>query len=155
MRRARQGTIVNMSSIGGRMTSPFMAAYYATKFAVEGLSESMRYELAPHGIRVKLVEPNHFKTDFIERSMIWAPHDAYEPQAGNSRAWVLDRDRRAPNAEPVAETVFLAATDSSDRLRYPVRGGVALALHALLPDAAWRAMMAAGMNRRPKGDPAL
>jgi NAD(P)-dependent dehydrogenase (short-subunit alcohol dehydrogenase family) len=149
MRRQRSGTIVNVSSLGGRITSPFMSAYYATKFAVEGLSESLRYELAPHGIRVKLVEPNHFKTAFVNRGMRHATHEAYEPHAGNMWAWVLERDRRAPTAEPVAEMIYAAATDPSSRLRYPVRGGVALALHAIVPDAVWRSMMTAGMMRKP------
>jgi NAD(P)-dependent dehydrogenase (short-subunit alcohol dehydrogenase family) len=152
MRRQRAGTIVNMSSLGGRVTSPFLSAYYATKFAVEGLSESLRYELAPHGIRVKLVEPGHFKSGFVGRSMRWANHSAYEPQDGNMRAWVVDRDRRAPTPEPVAETVYAAANDSSDRLRYPVNAGVALMLHAILPDRFWRAMMSSAMTRRPKPD---
>ena len=153
MRRQGAGTIVNMSSLGGRVTSPFLSAYYATKFAVEGLSESLRYELAPHGIRVKLVEPGHFKSGFVDRSMRWAAHGAYEPQDGNMRAWILERDQRAPTPEPVAETVYRAATDSSDRLRYPVNAGRALLLHALLPDRFWRAMMSAGMTRRPRPNP--
>src|SRR2546427_6460931 len=74
MRQRRSGTIVNVSSIGGRMVgSAFMSAYYATKFAVEGLSESLRFELQPHGVRGKLIEPGHFKTDFGERSVHWTP----------------------------------------------------------------------------------
>jgi NAD(P)-dependent dehydrogenase (short-subunit alcohol dehydrogenase family) len=65
MRPQRDGVIVNLSSLGGRFTSPFMSAYYSTKFAVERLSESLAYELGLHGIRVKIVEPAHFKTSFI------------------------------------------------------------------------------------------
>jgi NAD(P)-dependent dehydrogenase (short-subunit alcohol dehydrogenase family) len=151
MRRQHRGTIINMSSIGGRIATPFVSAYYATKFAVEGLSEALRYELKAHGIRVKLIEPAHFKTAFIERSLPrWAAHPSYEPQVSNMTAWVADFDARAPEASPVAEMIFKAATDSSDRLRYPVRGGLMLAIHALLPDAVWRAMLGAGMNRLPK-----
>jgi NAD(P)-dependent dehydrogenase (short-subunit alcohol dehydrogenase family) len=150
MRQQRSGTIVNMSSIGGRLTSPMCSAYYATKFAVEGLSDSLAYELKPLGIRVKLVEPGHFKTDFISRSLQWASHEAYEPQAGNMRAWIDRGDRRAPSAEPVAEAIYRAATDTSSRLRYPVHGRLMLALHAVLPESMWRGMMAAGLTRRPK-----
>ena len=128
----------------------FMSAYYATKFAVEGLSESLRFELQPHGVRVKLIEPGHFKTDFVERSLQWAPHGAYEPQASNMKAWVIHSDHTAPSAEPVARAIFTAATDRSDRLRYPVKSRLMLAAHALLPDAAWRSVIAAGMTRRPK-----
>jgi NAD(P)-dependent dehydrogenase (short-subunit alcohol dehydrogenase family) len=151
MRQRRSGTIVNVSSIGGRMVgSAFMSAYYATKFAVEGLSESLRFELQPHGVRVKLIEPGHFKTDFVERSLQWAPHSAYEPQASNMKAWVIHSDHTAPSAEPVARAIFTAATDRSDRLRYPVKSRLMLAAHALLPDAAWRSVIAAGMTRRPR-----
>jgi len=71
-------------------------------------------------------------------------------RADNVRAWVFDRDRRAPDAQPVAEAIVRAATDQSWRLRYPVRGGAVLTLRAILPDAAWRAMMGAGMTRRPR-----
>ena len=59
MRRQHDGTIVNMSSIGGLLSSPLASAYYASKFAVEGLSDSIAYELKAHGIRVKLIEPAH------------------------------------------------------------------------------------------------
>ncbi len=151
MRRQHGGTIVNMSSIGGRIATPFVPAYYSTKFAVEGLSEALRFELKAHGIRVKLIEPAHFKTAFIQRSLQqWVGHPSYEPQVSNMKAWVADADARAPQASPVAEMIFKAATDASDRLRYPVRGGLLLAIHALLPDAVWRAMLGAGMNRMPK-----
>ena len=150
MRQQRSGTIVNMSSIGGRLTSPLCSAYYATKFAVEGLSDSLAYELKGHGIRVKLVEPAHFKTDFISRSLTWASHEAYEPQAGNMRAWIERGDRHAPSAEPVAEAIYRAAIDQSSRLRYPVKGRLMLAMHALLPQTLWRGMMSAALTRRPK-----
>jgi short-subunit dehydrogenase len=110
----------------------------------------MRYELQPHGVRVKLIEPGHFKTGFVERSLQWRQHGAYEPHAGNMKAWVIHADRTAPGAEPVANAIFKAATDPSDRLRYPVKGRLMLAAHALLPDAAWRSVIAAGMTRRPK-----
>jgi NAD(P)-dependent dehydrogenase (short-subunit alcohol dehydrogenase family) len=151
MRRQHRGTIINMSSIGGRIATPFVSAYYSTKFAVEGLSEALRYELKAHGIRVKLIEPAHFKTSFIERSLErWAGHASYEPQMSNMKAWVADADARAPEASPVAEMILKAATDASDRLRYPVRGGLMLAIHAVLPDSVWRVMLGAGMNRLPK-----
>jgi NAD(P)-dependent dehydrogenase (short-subunit alcohol dehydrogenase family) len=150
MRRQQSGTIVNVSSIGGRVTSPLASAYYSSKFAVEGLSDSLAYELKAHGIRVRLVEPAHFKTQFIERSLQWASHEAYEPQSGNMRAWVEYSDRRAPSAEPVAEAIFRASTDKSSRLRYPVRGRMMLAMNALMPEALWRSMMGLGLTRPPK-----
>jgi NAD(P)-dependent dehydrogenase (short-subunit alcohol dehydrogenase family) len=76
MRARRSGVIVNVSSLAGRLATPFMSSYNASKFALEGLSESLRYELSLHGIRVKLVEPGHFKTGFVERSLKLTSHAA-------------------------------------------------------------------------------
>ena len=150
MRERRSGTIVNISSTAGRMAAPFASAYHATKFAVEGLSESLRYELSLHGIRVKLVEPGHFKTGFIGRSLRSTEHAAYDAAFCNYMEWVHHEDAKAPGPEAVAEVVFRAANDSSARLRYPVKGSLLLALVAVLPDAVFRSLLAAGMTRRPK-----
>jgi NAD(P)-dependent dehydrogenase (short-subunit alcohol dehydrogenase family) len=151
MRAHHSGTIINLSSIGGRIGTPYVSAYYATKFAVEGLSESLRFELKAHGIRVKLIEPAHFKTAFIGRSLqAWATHAAYEPQVSNMKGWVAYGEAKAPEADPVAEMIFKAATDGSDRLRYAVNGTLIRAIHTLLPDAIWRALAGAGMSRQPK-----
>jgi NAD(P)-dependent dehydrogenase (short-subunit alcohol dehydrogenase family) len=149
MRSRGGGTIVNMSSLGGRFASPFGSAYFSSKFAIEGLSESLRFELKPHGIHVKLIEPTHFKTGFVTRSLRCARHGAYEPQMSNMMAMMAYGDERAPTPEPVADAIFKAATDASGRLRYPVKGGLVRLVHALLPDALWRAMLSAGRNRRP------
>jgi NAD(P)-dependent dehydrogenase (short-subunit alcohol dehydrogenase family) len=66
MRRQRDGTIVNISSIGGRIAFPFSPFYASTKFAMEGLSEALQYEVAQFGIKVILVEPGLIKTNFFE-----------------------------------------------------------------------------------------
>ena len=66
MRKQRNGTIVNISSIGGRIAFPFSPSYASTKFAIEGLSEASQYEVAQFGIRVILVEPGIIKTNFFE-----------------------------------------------------------------------------------------
>ncbi len=65
MRKQKSGVIVNVSSVAGRMGMPLMSAYVGTKFAVEGLSESMRYELAPFGIKVVVIEPGAVGTNFM------------------------------------------------------------------------------------------
>ncbi|SFP17553.1 Short-chain dehydrogenase [Cohaesibacter marisflavi] len=69
MRARRSGTIVNLSSIAGRLAAPGSGYYSATKFAVEGMSDALRKELAPLGIRVIVVEPGAFRTDFAGRSL--------------------------------------------------------------------------------------
>ncbi|MFO0984364.1 MAG: SDR family oxidoreductase [Planctomycetota bacterium] len=150
MRRQHSGTIVNVSSIGGRSAAPFAALYHASKFALEGLSESFRYEASLHGVRVKLVEPAHFKTGFISRSLVSTTHAEYEAPFRNYMEWVHEEDRKAPGPEPVARAILHAAEDRSARLRYPVRGALILALTSLLPDAMWRSLLGAGMTRRPK-----
>lgn len=150
MRRQKQGTIIIVSSIGGRMASPFASLYHASKFALEGFAESFRYEAAIHGIRVKLIEPAHFKTDFMTRSLQLSRHPQYQAQFDNFMQWVRLEDSKAPTAEPVAEVIFRAAQDLSAKLRYPVKGGVILALTRILPDRVWRSLMAAGLTRQPK-----
>jgi NAD(P)-dependent dehydrogenase (short-subunit alcohol dehydrogenase family) len=146
MRQRHAGTIITISSTGGRVASPFAAAYHASKYALEGLCESLRFELKPQGIRVKLVEPGHVKTGFI-RSLSWATHNAYEPHLSNWRAQVTRSDDHVRGCEGVARVIFKAARDQSWRLRYPAQAGPILALHAALPDSLWASMVGAGMNR--------
>ena len=150
MRSRRSGTIINVSSIGGRTAAPFASLYHASKYAIEGLSESLRFEASLHGIRVKLVEPGHFKTGFISRSMVLTRHDAYDTELRNYIEWVYAEDKKAPTPEPVAEAILRAAEDPSPKLRYPVHGAFILALTRLLPDAVWRSLLGGGMTRRPK-----
>jgi NAD(P)-dependent dehydrogenase (short-subunit alcohol dehydrogenase family) len=150
MRQARQGTIVNVSSVAGRIASPFLAPYNSTKYAIEGLSESLRFELEPHRIRVKIVEPGHFKSNFLTRSLRWSEHPAYEPHWSNMKAWISQSTEKAKDASIVAEAIFDAATDESDRLRFAVGGNAILSLRAILPDSLWRKMLAGGMKRKPK-----
>jgi NAD(P)-dependent dehydrogenase (short-subunit alcohol dehydrogenase family) len=149
MRKRRSGIIVNVSSVAGRVGAAFMAPYNASKFAVEGLSESLRFELEAHNIRVKVVEPGHFKTGFISRSLDWSRHSAYEPHLSNLMGWIGKSEERAKDPSSVAETIFEAANDQSARLRYPVGAGL-LALRSLLPDALWRRIIAISINRRPR-----
>lgn len=149
MRKQRSGTVVNISSIGGRVATPLGSAYYASKFALEGLSESLRFELKPHGIRVKLIEPGHFKTGFMTRSLDHARHPAYDSQWKNMQAWMLREDEDAPDPAPVAHAVYECVIDPSDRLRYPVGGRSILWLRALLPDFVWRSFMGGGLTRHP------
>ena len=150
MRERREGTIVNVSSVGGRTAAPFASLYHASKFAIEGLSESLRYELSLHGIRLKLVEPAHFKTGFIQRSLRTTAHPAYDGPFRNYMGWVHQEDRKAPGPEPVAESILRAAEDRSAKLRYPVRGALILAMTRFLPDGFWRPLLAGGMTRKPK-----
>src|SRR5262249_39792900 len=146
MRQRHSGTISTISSTGGRIASRFAAPYHASKYALEGLCESLRFELKPQGIRVKLVEPGHVKTGFT-RSLTWATHSAYEPYLSHWRAQVEGSEENAPGRAGVAKVIFKTATDQSWRLRYTAQAGPLLALHAVMPDALWSAMLSASMNR--------
>ncbi|MES2739368.1 MAG: oxidoreductase [Pseudomonadota bacterium] len=73
MRARRSGHIVNFSSIGGLVALPSTGYYHATKFAVEALSESLWHETAPLGVKVTLVEPGPFRTEFAGRSLVTSP----------------------------------------------------------------------------------
>ena len=150
MRARRRGVVVNIASIGGRMAFPFAAAYHATKFAVEGLSESMRFELQPHGIRIKVIEPGPIRTNFLGGSAEWAEHPAYATEFARFRTMSDRLNATLPTPDRVADTVFRAATDGSDRLRYPAAAGPYPLLHRILPDALWRWLVALELARRSR-----
>jgi short-subunit dehydrogenase len=87
MRARRSGFIINISSVGGRMAAPGSAFYSATKFAVEGMSDALRKEVRPLGIKVMVVEPSGFRTDFAGRSLQQSARviDDYASTAGKRR----------------------------------------------------------------------
>lgn len=131
MRERRQGVVVNISSMGGRIGFPLGTLYHGSKFAVEGLSEALSYELAAVGIRVKIVEPGMVRTDFSGRSARFSDDESlaeYRDVIANfAGGYAAISD--GPPAEPdeVATTIFTAATDGTDRLRYVSgKGGGAL-----------------------------
>ena len=121
MRARKSGTIVNISSIGGQMTFPLGTLYHGTKFAVEGMSESLHYELETVGIKVKIVEPGMIATEFSGRSFDFANDpamDEYQPIVGTFMG-AMGNNAMEPSApELVAEVIWNAVTDGSDRLRY-------------------------------------
>ncbi|MBD2258035.1 SDR family oxidoreductase [Pseudanabaena sp. FACHB-2040] len=146
MRCQNHGTIVNISSIGGRLAFPFASAYHASKFAVEGLSESLRFELKRHNIQIKLVEPGGIKTDFITRSQRWATHPAYEPELSNTMEMTTRLNDNLPGPEAVARVVYRAACDRTDKLRYPAQPGPYLLMRQFLPDRLWRTVVGMALN---------
>jgi NAD(P)-dependent dehydrogenase (short-subunit alcohol dehydrogenase family) len=150
MRARRDGVIVNIASIGGRMAFPFAAAYHATKFAVEGLSESLRFELEPFGIRVKIIEPGPVRTNFLGGSARWATHEAYAAEMGRFKIMSDRLNDTLPTPEAVAQTIVRAATDRSGRLRYPTATGPLPLYHRILPDFVWRRLIAFELARRSK-----
>jgi len=125
MRANRSGTIVNISSIGGQITFPLGTLYHGTKFAVEGLSEALHYELEPLGIRVRIVEPGMIRPDFGGRSFDFAMDESLTDYAPTAEAMgrlfgKLASDPSAP--EVVADVIWQAVNETGDRLRF--RAGV-------------------------------
>lgn len=146
MRLHKAGTIINVSSIGGKLTFPFSTLYHATKFAVEGLTESLQYELNPLGIRLKLVEPGGYKTDFAGRSMNFygaGGLDGYQEPFGRF-VGKLEQWPMSENIGEVAEAIWEAASDDSEKLRYLVGLDAEQLLEARqqLDDVAFKTMMA-------------
>lgn len=138
-REQRSGVIVNVASIGGRIAFPLYSPYHASKWAVEGFSESLQFELESFNIRVKLIEPGPIKTDFYSRSLSLAKkpdltaYDAFIEKV----LPVLNKTGESGSPPSVtAQVIYKAATDGSKRLRYPAGGnaGAILMLRKLLPD---------------------
>lgn len=98
LRKQRSGHILNVSSIGGLVTTPGIGYYHTTKFAIEGFSEALAAELAPLGIRVTLIEPGPFRTDFLGRSGVVASKRIpdYDSTAGNMRKYFAEQNGKQP-----------------------------------------------------------
>ena len=125
------GLFINTTSIGGLMTVPFNSIYHATKWALEGWSESMAFELNQLGIGMKTIEPGGMKTDFFTRSMDAGRHPAYDALVDTVMRAITDpmQMERFSTPEQIAEVVYEAATDGKDQLRY-VAGADAIATYA-------------------------
>ncbi len=131
MRERGEGIIITTTSIGGLVTFPFNSVYHATKWGLEGWSESLAYELAPFGIRVKTVAPGGIATDFASRSLVVTPHPAYMDAIGKTMAAFTNPERRSSGstAEQIAQSVWDAVNDKSDRVTF-VAGEDAKATYA-------------------------
>lgn len=122
-RENKDGMFINVSSVGGRMTFPLMPLYHSTKWAVEGFSESLRWEMEQIGVQVKLIEPGGVATDFGGRSLDMQHNQEfieYNEFVGNfmqaMQASMNPENMSKP--EQIAEVIYNAATDGKDKLRY-------------------------------------
>ena len=130
-RERHAGLFINTTSIGGLIAVPFNSMYHATKWALEGWSESMTFELNQLGIGLKIVEPGGMKTDFFTRSFDVARHPDYDALMDRVMSAITDPKQMETysTAEQIAEVVYEAATDGKDQLRY-VAGADAKATYA-------------------------
>jgi NAD(P)-dependent dehydrogenase (short-subunit alcohol dehydrogenase family) len=124
-RRNQAGVIINVSSGAGVFALPMISLYNASKFALEGFSESLSYELLPQNIIVKIVEPGGvITTEFgtrvaAEHSQLPAPPADYDGfVAGTNKVFDRLRSARLASSEDVAQVIFEAASDGTDQLRY-------------------------------------
>jgi short-subunit dehydrogenase len=126
MRKQKSGTIVNVSSGAGRIGFPGMSAYVSSKFALEGLSESMSYELEPFGIKVIIIEPGVIRTNFKKNSVMSkksldnssiSPYSSIIQKIDSSISSIIEH---ATPPEEVAKAILHAITSNNPELRYLV-----------------------------------
>jgi short-subunit dehydrogenase len=124
-RERKEGTIINISSGAGKFTIPLISLYAASKFALEGFSEALSFELASLNIKVKIVEPGGTETNFSavsnEAFSQTEKITEYDPFiAAAAQMFQGMRDAKLVTAIDVAEVIYNAATDGTDKLRYPI-----------------------------------
>ena len=142
MRERRSGRVINVSSMGGRMTFPFMGAYNSTKYAVESLSDAMRAELRPWNIDVVLIEPGVIRTNFADTSMSFVDQYADSPYKGAIAKAQRIRDlmeKTASGPQVIAKAIRKAAERRRPAARYvaPFSTYFALLLKVLMPTRMW------------------
>jgi NAD(P)-dependent dehydrogenase (short-subunit alcohol dehydrogenase family) len=137
MRSQRVGYIVNIGSIGGLVAIPYQAMYSASKFALEGLSESLRMEVKPFGIKVVIIEPGDHKTSITEnRTEMSGGTDAYRESFQAALARTAHDEQSGPGPEQVARLLYRIVNTRNPRLRYtigPAQQRAAVWLKRLLP----------------------
>lgn len=132
------GLIINVSSVVGRITVPLYTMYSSSKWALEGFSEALQYELKQFNIGVKLIEPASTKTDFHTRSLNVFKNDkihGYDDLEETVLEGMKKRNKKASKPEVVAKTIYTAATDGKVKLRYAPdkQAKLVLAARSLIP----------------------
>jgi len=157
LRAQGNGRIVNVSSVAGRIARPFSAVYDATKHALEAISDGLRGELAPFGIRVIVIEPGFIRTEFLQVATevsrsAWERAHPYAPVLADLDRWYERWQRWAGRPEDVAAVIVRALTDARPRPRYAVPGHarLLLALKRWIPDSLWDALMHRQMGLAPR-----
>lgn len=142
MRKAGRGRIVNIGSLTGRIAAPFQAPYAASKHAVEGLSDALRREMAPHGVKVSVIRPGFINTPFGHQeqealSKFTGEREPYAEQVRIFKSWHAKGHPNAPPPTIVAEAVVHALTVDRPNSRYTVPAKMLgfLALRNLMPSS--------------------
>src|ERR687896_2735285 len=134
MRKQGAGKIVNITSMGGRISIPLSSSYHGSKFALEGLSESIQYELEPFGIKIILIEPGAVGSNFWKNIKIakkaTSPNSPYAQQAANVSKTFRKMEENSMHPAVVAKTILDAVTSNNPQLRYVVGEDAAKTLEA-------------------------
>ncbi|GAB2856252.1 oxidoreductase [Lentzea nigeriaca] len=155
MRNQKSGRIVNVSSIGGRIYEPLGGWYHSTKFAVQGLSDSLRLELKPFGIDVVVIQPGAIKTEWtgiaLDNMRKTSGGGAYKEQVRQLAAF-FGQAERGSEPKVIADVIVKAAQARRPRTRYAAGFGAAPILFArrVLSDRAFDALFLGVMRRAAK-----
>jgi len=140
MRERRSGRIINVSSIGGRVTMPMFGVYSASKYAVEALSDALRMEMAAFGVKVIIIEPGPINTNFTSRAMDNAdkyrqPQGPYGKVIARAEKMAAFAERTGVGPHVITRAIRKAMTSRWPRARYvaPMRGLLAVATTKILP----------------------
>ncbi|WP_221393765.1 SDR family oxidoreductase [Dyadobacter sp. NIV53] len=128
-REKKSGLFISTTSMGGLLGFPLHSIYHATKFGIEGWSESMSFELGVHNIGIKTIAPGGIATDFLYRSLDRSLHPEYQELEEKLFSLTDGMMQAAATAEQIAEIVYEAATDGKDQIRY-IAGNDAKAMYA-------------------------
>jgi short-subunit dehydrogenase len=158
MRREGRGRIINLSSMGGKLTFPGGGIYHATKYAVEAISDALRFEVRGFGVHVSVIEPGLIKTNFaetavgsVEASQDDGPYSKFNSAVQASTAGVYDSalGRLGGGPETVAKAIERAIRARRPKTRYRVTASARFFMtqRALLPDRAWDAVVGTSIPR--------
>jgi NAD(P)-dependent dehydrogenase (short-subunit alcohol dehydrogenase family) len=141
-RANKGGAIVQVASMGGRLAFPLYSIYHGTKWAVEGFSEALQYELKPFGIQMKVIEPGAIKTDFYGRSRAFVKPTnttAYNTFVEQCEKVSMEAGDKGEDPSIVAKAIFKAANDTSSAVRFAVGNPapMLLMLRKCIPDTWW------------------
>lgn len=150
-KKQNSGVFVNIASIAGRMALPYYSLYHASKYAVEGFSESLSYELGQFNIKVKIIEPGPIKTEFNGKSRVdltETESNDYEKYFNKVDSFYTSLFNSAIEPKQVAKVIYKASTSKSSKLRYGVGGQAKLLLvfNKLLPAKWFRAIVKMVIN---------
>ena len=147
------GTIINVTSVEGRIVTPFNGGYGATKFALEGLSEAMRFELWPLGVRVVVVEPGLYSTNLLSNQVVAERTEAsdlpYGPLIARYRRRRANYDRLSKDPVKVARAIHRAIRSRRPRFRYTVGAEATLGILAAryLPERLFQTLLSRALLR--------